>query len=284
MQAASNLQVVIVKCRFPLYWNGKNHIEQSATQAVQITNLPQKLPACTAYQKKNIPRQDQDRAKPDVADHPLSPGGTTLAILDACVLLPPRLSDVLFDLSLNGLFMPHWTESIEAEFLRNWKKVVKSGSHLSTQNLAQNRLNCFRNATLNRYQIFGEQSEALLAKVPAEVDLNDRHVVSAALALRMASEDSRDKIFIVTSNDVHMAKSKLMKMGISVVRPGVFIDALCSKAPLRVARTLAKVVSDLKNPPYTKEELLGALLVHGARLTVKSMSARWKLQPAPESR
>lgn len=174
--------------------------------------------------------------------------------------------------------MPHWTESIETEFLRNWKKVVKSGGQIS----AQNRLNCFRNATLNRYQVFGELSEALLAKVPAEVDPNDRHVVSAAIALRIASEESRDKIIIVTSNDVHMAESKLVKMGIAVVRPGVFIDSLYAKAPLRVARSLTKAVTDLKNPPYTKEQLLGALLLHGAKLTVKSMSARWQLQPAPD--
>jgi hypothetical protein len=31
-------------------------------------------------------------------DHPLSPGGITHALLDANVLLPPRLSDALLDL------------------------------------------------------------------------------------------------------------------------------------------------------------------------------------------
>ena len=35
--------------------------------------------------------------------HPLSPGGNTLVVLDTCVLLPSRLSDVLFDLMLAGL-------------------------------------------------------------------------------------------------------------------------------------------------------------------------------------
>ena len=34
--------------------------------------------------------------------HPLSPGGNTLVVLDTCVLLPSRLSDVLFDLMLAG--------------------------------------------------------------------------------------------------------------------------------------------------------------------------------------
>ena len=35
--------------------------------------------------------------------HPLTPGGNTLVILDTCVLLPSRLSDVLFDLRLNDV-------------------------------------------------------------------------------------------------------------------------------------------------------------------------------------
>jgi hypothetical protein len=34
--------------------------------------------------------------------HPLSPGGETHVLLDANVLLPPRLSDILPDLCLEG--------------------------------------------------------------------------------------------------------------------------------------------------------------------------------------
>jgi len=39
--------------------------------------------------------------------HPLTPGGNTLVILDTCVLLPSRLSDVLFDLMLEGLYFAY---------------------------------------------------------------------------------------------------------------------------------------------------------------------------------
>ena len=59
-----------------------------------------------------------------MADHPLSPGGFSLAVLDACALLPPRVSDVLFDLALEGLYLPHWTAEIEDEFLRNFQAVT----------------------------------------------------------------------------------------------------------------------------------------------------------------
>lgn len=36
--------------------------------------------------------------------YPLSPGGNTLVILDTWMLLPSRLSDVLFDLVLEGRY------------------------------------------------------------------------------------------------------------------------------------------------------------------------------------
>ena len=49
--------------------------------------------------------------------HPLSPGENTLVILDACVLLPSRLSDVLFDLMLEGLYFAYWTADATKEML-----------------------------------------------------------------------------------------------------------------------------------------------------------------------
>jgi hypothetical protein len=38
----------------------------------------------------------------------LSPGGKTLALLDTNALLPPRLSDILFDMCLERLYCPRW--------------------------------------------------------------------------------------------------------------------------------------------------------------------------------
>lgn len=41
--------------------------------------------------------------------------------MDTCVLLQSRLSDVLFDLMLEGLYFSYWTSDVE--FLRNWPQV-----------------------------------------------------------------------------------------------------------------------------------------------------------------
>ena len=60
-----------------------------------------------------------------MADHPLSPRGETYAVLDENVLLPPRLSDVLFDLQQAGIYHPRWTQDIENEVVRHWGHIVK---------------------------------------------------------------------------------------------------------------------------------------------------------------
>jgi len=50
--------------------------------------------------------------------------------------LPPRLSDVMFDLFLMGLFSARWSSEIEQEFVRNWPRVVaKVMSGLSSSSL-----------------------------------------------------------------------------------------------------------------------------------------------------
>ncbi len=133
-------------------------------------------------------------------DHPLSPGGATLAVLDTCVLLPPRLSDVLFDLHLEGLYSPYWTKDIEAEFLRNWSAAVKNAPAGSDER----RLACFRAATGNAHEVFGYDKPKYAKMLPAKVDSGDAHVISAALVLREASEAGIDKVVVVTSNISHM--------------------------------------------------------------------------------
>lgn len=65
------------------------------------------------------------------ADHPLSPGGAPLAVLDANALLPPRLSDLLFDLFIGGLDQPRWTHAIETEFIKNSGAVLRLALHCS---------------------------------------------------------------------------------------------------------------------------------------------------------
>jgi len=215
-----------------------------------------------------------------VADHPLSPGGDTLAVLDTCALLPPRLSDVLFDLALEGLYAPHWTAEIEAEFLRNFQTATGGRS----VDGGARRLRAFRGAVNMRHEVFGHMDSAVLGQVPGAVDEKDVHVASAALMLARAADPFTDKVFLVTANLDDLPPAALSSLGVTVISPGAFIDALHAAAPERVARALAKAIADLKAPPYTAAELLGALVLHGAAATVKTLSKKWRVAPENKRR
>lgn len=70
--------------------------------------------------------------------------GGVYAVLDACVLIPARLSDMLSDLALQRCFQPLWRLEIEVEFLKNWTLLVhkRSTDAAVGSGGAQKRLEC----------------------------------------------------------------------------------------------------------------------------------------------
>jgi hypothetical protein len=147
--------------------------------------------------------------------HPLSPGGDTLVILDTCVLLPSRLSDVLFDLMLEGLYFAYWTGDVEAEFLRNWPRV-----HPDASKSGARRLKAFQRACNNGHLITGYDGADFMSRVPAHVHQNDRHLIAAALVLINGIDDddpAANKVMIVSDNTRHLAVADSRKLGIKVV-------------------------------------------------------------------
>jgi hypothetical protein len=208
--------------------------------------------------------------------HPLSPGGHTFVVLDACVLLPSRLSDVLFDLMLEGLFFAHWTASVEGEFLRNWALV-----HTSATDAGPKRLNAFRRAAKFEHLIYGDEQEEFLAQVPSRVHANDRHLVSAALVLAKGSDEEEDastnRVFIVTNNLRHLAVSETRHLGVEVVSAGAFLDLIFKADPKRTCESIEKSLRELKSPPYSKASLLSALHLHGAPGLTAGLAKQWNL-------
>lgn len=202
--------------------------------------------------------------------HPLSPGGNTLVILDTCVLLPSRLSDVLFDLMLDGLYFAYWTADVEAEFLRNWPQV-----HPDASKSGAKRLKAFQRATNNGHLITGYDDMAFMSRVPARVHENDRHLISAALVMVNGLEEEDNpalhKVMIVSDNTKHLAVADTRKLGVEVIKAGAFLDRLFDAAPARTCQAIAKSLSDLKKPPYTLAELVAALRLHGAKATAEGL-------------
>ncbi|MBB5605982.1 MULTISPECIES: hypothetical protein [unclassified Janthinobacterium] len=221
--------------------------------------------------------------------HPLSPGGSTLAVLDANVLLPPRLSDLLFDLALTGLYHPRWTQTIEDEFIRHFGAVVLAQVKAERTAIkaalpdpvhiakAKHRLHCFRSAVGQEYEVLLYDQPGYKNRVPSKVHAGDMHVASAALVLHTLAQEecAVDKVFIVSSNLPHLAVKEMAAIGIDVVSPGDFINRLNAAAPAQVEHALLKTIHDLTSPPCHKEDLLKLLITHGAEETAKYHAAKW---------
>jgi hypothetical protein len=209
-------------------------------------------------------------------NHPLSPGGNTLVIFDTCVLLPSRLSDVLFDLMLEGLYFAYWTGDVEAEFLRNWPAV-----HPDAAKSGPKRLKAFQRATNNGHLITGYEDDVFMSRVPVRVQKNDRHLVAAALVIANGLDEEDDpalhKVLIVSDNTKHLAVADTRKLGIEVIKAGAFLDRLFEADSQRTHQAISKSLGDLKNPPYSREDMLGALRLHGAKALAKGLAESWGL-------
>lgn len=109
----------------------------------------------------------------------------TFVVLDTCVLLMQRVSDVLMDMRAERLFSAHWTENIDDEFLRNMQE-----AYGIPPAKAQNRLRAMK-ARCQEWAV--PMSTVDFARVPEKVDRKDRHVAAAALALRHAVDKDAEE-------------------------------------------------------------------------------------------
>jgi hypothetical protein len=148
----------------------------------------------------------------------------TLVVLDTCVLMPPRLSDVLMDLRARQLFSLHWSDDIEAEYVRNMQSVLGFPKTSVLRRLAAMQRCC------PEWRV--SFSNIDLAAVPSEVDSKDHHVAAAALALRRYADEEADSetpcdVILVTDNTADLAEVPMARCGVTVMRPGTFLDLVC---------------------------------------------------------
>jgi hypothetical protein len=200
----------------------------------------------------------------------------TLVVLDTCVLMPPRLSDVLMDLRARQLFSLHWSDDIEAEYVRNMQSVLGFPKTSVLRRLAAMQRCC------PEWRV--SFSNIDLAAVPSEVDSKDHHVAAAALALRRYADEEADSetpcdVILVTDNTADLAEVPMARCGVTVMRPGTFLDLICDSHPAETEEAVLQAVRDLRHPPYTAPELLWALRAHGARTLVDTLAAKWGVVP-----
>ena len=175
-----------------------------------------------------------------------------IALLDASVLYPAPLRDLLMRLALAGLFDARWSDAIQDEWTRN---LLADRPGLSPASLA--RVRALMEAHVPDCLVADYQDIIPTLTLP---DLDDRHVLAAAIH---AHAD-----VIVTANLRHFPSDVLARYGIRPQRPDDFIGHLADQDASRVVDAVRRQRAGLRSPTYTALELLDTLERQGLTQTV----------------
>lgn len=159
-------------------------------------------------------------------------------LLDACTLVPMRLTAALLWMAEAELLQPLWSEEILQEVQRNLPRVGLS------PDAAERRVSAMRDGFGAESMIAGY--EELIPSM--DCDPKDRHVLAAATA---AHAD-----VLVTSNLKDFPSGVAEGSGIEIVDPDQFMITLWANNPTTVMEALEWGISTLKNPPLSVREFL----------------------------
>ena len=144
------------------------------------------------------------------SDFPL--GGR--AVLDACVLYPTILREVLLDVAGAGLFTPVWSARILGEWRHAAARLGPDADAVAGAEIALAR------ARFPGAEVAAEEGAALAYDLP---DPADRHVVAAALLAQAG--------LIVTANLRDFPRRALAPAGLAGTHPDDFLMELWLHAP-----------------------------------------------------
>jgi predicted nucleic acid-binding protein len=184
-------------------------------------------------------------------------------VLDACVMLPQTLNDLLLTLADAELFRPVWTPDLLDEVERNL-----SGERFgNSPEQAARRVQQMRRA----FPFAEEESRGYRELIPAMAnEPKDRHVVAAAVRSGAA--------LIVTADLKDFPRAVLDPFDVEVVHPDEFLCDQLDLDPEAVFECIHVLVARNTLPPRTVGELLELL----ARLTPRFVDAVRALLDAPD--
>ena len=172
------------------------------------------------------------------------------AFLDANVLYPVTIRNVLMELAQAEAFSPLWTEAVHQEWMRN---LAANAPNLTPTRIARTR--SLMEAYVGDMMMTGYETLVDGLTLP---DPDDRHVLAAAI--------HGGASVIVTSNLKDFPAAALVPYNITAERPDAFVLQLLNDDPDRVLAALADDRADLINPPLSVEQYL-AILERGGLVT-----------------
>src|SRR5580693_1823723 len=170
-----------------------------------------------------------------------APGSDYSAVLDACVLVPMALCDLLLRLAEEpAMYRPLWSEQILTEMAR----ALKTKLHRSSEAAAWRRQQ-MKEAFPEAMVTF---PSALLKAVECIPDKDDRHVLAAAIIAQANA--------IVTQNTRHFPKDCCQKCGVLCQTPE---DFLIDQYRLHPQLVLDKLDDQAAGTGQKREFVVGSL-------------------------
>lgn len=168
---------------------------------------------------------------------------TVKAILDANVLYPFLLRDLLLSLAQQYLYVPKWSDDIEREWSSHLKQDRPDIEPDKITHIIREMNRSFKNAKVTGY-------DKLISDLQLP-DPDDRHVLAAAIV-------SQAKV-IVTFNLKDFDTKELLKHDIDAVHPDNFVISLIDQGEEQAKSALRNMVNRRIKPPTTENELIGRL-------------------------
>ncbi len=177
------------------------------------------------------------------------------ALLDANVLYPAPLRDLLMRLAVTDIFAARWSERIHDEWIRN---LLKNRPDLTLKQLTHTR--GLMNSHVRDCLVSDYESLEVGLTLP---DVDDRHVLAAAI--------KSGAQVIVTFNLKDFPTKELSKYGIEAINPDQFIHHQFELNPGLVCEVIKSHRASLKNPPKTIAQYLDTLENCGLVTTVETL-------------
>jgi hypothetical protein len=164
------------------------------------------------------------------------------ALLDACVLYPQTLRDLLRNLARTNLFRARWTDLINDEWTRNLLEKNPGKADQVARTLA------LVNRSVDDCLISDYEVVIPTLQLP---DPNDRHVLAASIVGQAN--------VIITLNLDDFPPEQLEPFGIEARHPDTFVTHLIALDPEVVCAAIRRMRERYKNPPMTAAEYLDSL-------------------------
>lgn len=180
---------------------------------------------------------------------------TYTALLDANVLYPAPIRDVLLQLAVMDVYRAKWTAQIHEEWMT---ALLRNEPHRNPASLERTR--ALMDSNTRDCLIDGYAHLIPSLTLPDE---DDRHVLAAAIVGRCDA--------IVTQNLKDFPEEVLAPLGIEAQHPDEFLCNQFSLSQGAFCTAVRKVRLRLKHPPYAVEDYLAQLTSQGLVATVAEL-------------